>query len=142
MKAILSALFLALVCISCEVKPQPIVFGQDACTYCGMTIVDMKHAAQLVTTTSKDYNFDSIECLVNYHKENPDKKPGLLLVADYKDGALINANKATYLQSPKIASPMAANISAFKERAEAESVKEQAEGQLHSWEELPQLINK
>ena len=143
MRVFIPIILLVLVLTSCEVKTTPISYGKDGCAYCGMTIVDKQHASQMVTTKGKNYNFDSIECLVSYQRGNTDKEPGLLLVADYDNpGQLIDAKNAVYLKSPNITSPMAANLSAFKDRGVAEKMKEQSEGQLYPWEELSGLIQK
>src|SRR5680860_1574966 len=85
---------------ACNISPQPINYGEDACHYCTMTIVDHQHAAQIVTNKGKAYKFDAIECMLNYLKENDDVKPELYLVVNFMDpGQLIDATKATYLIS-------------------------------------------
>jgi copper chaperone NosL len=102
-----------------------------------MAIVDKQHSAQLVTEKGKPYLFDAIECLVPFMKENRDKKPGLILVADYhQPGNLIDANTAQYLISPAIPSPMGGYLSAFNSKEEAAAMKEAKGGKLFSFEEL------
>ena len=129
--------------LACNISPQPINYGEDACHYCTMTIVDQQHASQIVTDKGKAYKFDAIECMLNYLKENKDVKPELYLVADFMDpGQLIDATKATYLISKNIRSPMGAYLSAFQAKEAAEKTKMKYEGKLYSWEEILDHFNK
>lgn len=106
-----------MICLaSCEVAPQEINYGADGCTFCKMTIVDSKHAAQIVTNKGKAFNYDAIECMVNHLKAWDQAPVALYLVVDYASPkALIDAQKAHYLISEKIPSPMGANLSAFEQ---------------------------
>src|SRR5680860_1777734 len=98
MKALIFSGIISLLFISCEVKPQPIDYGSDACAYCQMTIVDRHHASQLVNTNGKAYNFDAIECMINYSKENKETVYKLYLINNFENqGTLIDAKTATYL---------------------------------------------
>ena len=103
-----------------------------------MTVVDKTHAAEYVTKKGKPYVFDSIECLVDkLHELNNEKDMAYLLVADYSNpGTLIDAQKANYLISEKIKSPMGANLSAFKSLDEAQKTQQKYGGQLYNWSEL------
>lgn len=122
---------------SCTISPKEISYGADICEYCKMTIVDKQHSAQLVTSKGKPYLFDAIECMIPFMKENTEKEPGLLLVADYNQpGQLIDANTAHYLISPSIPSPMGGYLSAFNSKEAAVSMMEAKGGKLFSFEEL------
>jgi copper chaperone NosL len=123
--------------LACNISPQPINYGEDACHYCTMTIVDHQHAAQIVTEKGKAYKFDAIECMLNYLRENDDVNPELYLVANFMDpGQLIDATKATYLISKNIQSPMGEYLSAFQTKEAAEKTKMKYEGKLYTWEEI------
>lgn len=123
--------------LACNISPQPINYGEDACNYCTMTIVDHQHAAQIVTDKGKAYKFDAIECMLNYLRENKDINPELYLVNDFMNpGQLIDATKATYLISKNISSPMSANLSAFQTKEAADKTKMKYEGKLYTWEEI------
>ncbi len=123
--------------LACNISPQPINYGEDACHYCTMTIVDHQHAAQIVTDKGKAYKFDAIECMLNYLRENEDINPELYLVNDFMNpGQLIDATKATYLISKNISSPMGAYLSAFQTKEAADKTKMKYEGKLYTWEEI------
>lgn len=129
--------------LGCNISPQPINYGEDACHYCTMTIVDHQHAAQIVTDKGKAYKFDAIECMLNYLKENKDVNPELYLVNDFMNpGQLIDATKATYLISKNIPSPMGKYLSAFQTKEAADKTKIKYEGKLYTWEEILDYFNK
>ncbi len=129
---------ISLLFISCEISPQKIEYGSDACHYCDMTIVDRQHAAQLVSTKGKAFKYDAIECMVHsYQEDMADTEIALYLAADFNEpGQLMDATMATYLVSEQIQSPMGANLSAFKNADDAEKKKEEFTGKTFTWEEI------
>ena len=123
--------------ISCEVASQEIHYGSDGCSFCKMTIVDSKHAAQLVTTKGKAFNYDAIECMVNHLKEWDQAPIELYLVVDYANPkTLIDAQKAHYLISESIPSPMGANLSAFGETDDLQLHISHGEVKTLGWNQL------
>ena len=122
---------------SCEIAPEPIVYGTDACHFCRMTIVDDQHAAEFVTKKGKVFKFDASECMINHLRDVDNKAIALFLVNDYNNpGELIDATQATYLISEHIPSPMGAYLTAFETREVAESIEKENKGELYTWEEL------
>ena len=112
------------------------IFAQNTqCVHCNMTIKDKLHRAE-ATIEGKTFNYDAIECLINYIKTKNKTHVSLLKVADYKTGELINAKKATYLVSENIPSPMGANLSAFKNFKHASILKSKQGGILYNWESI------
>ena len=99
-------LFLLLVS-SCITGPEPIYYGEDACEFCTMTIVDQQHAAQLVTEKGKNYKYDAIECMINELNQWERPPVKFHLVADFANpGTMTDALSASYLISEEIPSPM------------------------------------
>ncbi len=136
-------LVLVLVTTSCTVKQQPIHYGEDACEFCLMTIVDKQHAAELVTKKGKAFKFDASECMINYLAEKEENDFELFLVADFsKPGTLINAKEAWYIISKKIPSPMGAFLSAVSTKDDAQKLQKEYGGNIYSWEELLQHLKK
>lgn len=127
---------------ACTPSPQEIVYGEEACHSCLMTIVDMRHAAQLVTKKGRAYKFDAIECMVDYLNKSEPTEYAYILVSDYDNAKLIDAATATYLISQAIPSPMGAFLSAFGEYERAHTLQKSQEGQLYDWKDLSEaLIN-
>ncbi len=129
---------------SCKVGPQPINYGKDHCHLCDMTVVDKTHAAEYVTKKGRSYPFDAVECLIwKLAKDNNENQMAYILVADYANpGNLIDAQKATYLISENIKSPMGANLSAFSSKEQALKVKKEQGGKLYNWTAIKAQLSK
>ena len=122
---------------ACTIGPKEIAYGEQACHFCRMTIVDKQHAAQLVTDKGKVFNFDATECMINYITGVDEDSIGLLLVSDYNNPeSLIDAETATFIISEDMPSPMGANLSAVESSAEAEKLLQNKKGKLYNWNEL------
>ena len=108
---------LALVFWACSIEPEPLIYGKDQCHSCKMTLMDRKFGAELVTTKGKVYKFDDINCLFNFYNEGSVNKDDFRfkLVVDFSQPEkLIDAEKAVYLKSGEIKSPMASQVAAFE----------------------------
>lgn len=133
----------ALLVTSCNTGPKPIDYGNDGCHYCKMTIVDKIHGAELVTEKGKVFKFDATECMLNYQKDNPAIEHGNFYTNYYENpSALINSAEATFLISEKLPSPMNGNITAFKDKNEAQKVQAEIDGTRYTWDALKNHLNK
>ena len=122
---------------ACNVAPEAVNYGSDACHFCSMTIVDRQHAAQIVTKKGKAFKFDASECMMNHLKEVNYDEIALFLVNDYNTpGEFIDATKATYLISQNIPSPMGEFLTALASIEAAERVKSEQQGELLTWNQL------
>ena len=129
--------------MSCNVSPKAIDYGNDGCHYCKMTIVDKVHAAEIVTKKGKVYKFDATECMINFMSDFDTSEIELNLSNNFTvPEALIDANKATFLISKNIPSPMGAFLSAFKDKSDAEKAQMENEGVLYTWDELLIHLNQ
>jgi copper chaperone NosL len=140
-----SILFLILITISsCNINPEPIQYGHDECSFCKMTIIDKAHAAQLVTKKGKQFKYDAIECMVWNVNEVPAlAEKSILLVADYLGpGTMLPAEKASYIVSNHIKSPMGANLSAVANDSKVDSLIQVFEGEKYSWVQLLDLLSE
>ena len=123
--------------IGCEVKPQPIAYGQDGCSFCKMTIVDNQHSAEIVTSKGKAFKYDAIECMMNHQKDWSGPDVQLFLVADYSTpGKLVDATTASYLISQDIPSPMGAYLTAFEKSDQRDAITQSASDKKLDWVEL------
>ncbi|MGW8121548.1 nitrous oxide reductase accessory protein NosL [Roseivirga echinicomitans] len=136
-------LLLTVFVFSCEVKPQEIAYGADGCHFCKMTIVDTRHAAQLVTEKGKAFKYDAIECMVNDLAEWDEVPVKFFLVVDYSNPkTLMNAHEAHYLISEAIPSPMGENLSAFSSAQMRDEFLESKGGKAFNWESLKAQFNQ
>lgn len=142
MKQLFFLTLISLLFASCNVEPQPINYGSDACHYCDMTIVDRQHASQLVTSKGKAYKYDAIECMVHsLQDEFQATEIAHYLVADFRQpSALIDATTASYLVSEKLQSPMGANLSAFINEEAGKKAREEFTGTTYSWKKIQEHL--
>lgn len=136
-------LLIPILFISCNAQPDPIDYGHDDCSYCKMTIVDKAHSAQLVTKKGKQYKYDAIECMVRNVLAVPELSvKSKMYVANYKSpGSIIDAKKASYIISPKIKSPMGANLSAVSDVKVANNLVKINGGAIYTWTTLLEYLN-
>ncbi len=137
MKTHLGSLILIVLLTSCSTQPEPINYDSDACHFCKMTIVSKTHSAQAVSKKGKQFKYDAIECMVNDINKENNAEMSIMLVANYLNaGEMIPAEKATYIVSENIPSPMGANLSATASKADAEQLKTENGGELFDWSTL------
>lgn len=140
---LLTLSFFTLVFTSCEVKKQPIAYGQANCAHCQMTVSDKRYGAETVLKTGKALFFDSAECLIQHLEENADvkDKAQMFLVTNFnKPEDLLDADKAIFLQSKNLPSPMGMFLTAFENQAAATEMYKQQGGRILTWNEAVQAV--
>ncbi len=130
--------------VACQVAPSTVEYGMDKCDYCDMTIVDNRFAAQMVTNKGKAYKFDSIECLVHSKQQIfSDVNMAYMLICDYNNpGKFTEAEKATYLVSENIKSPMSEHLAGFKNQQDALKVEQDNPGDIYDWTGINERLKK
>ena len=124
---------------SCNVGPEPIKLGVDACSFCKMSIADDKFGAEIVTKKGKIYKFDDIHCLLEFRRSNvvddaDIKQTYLVGFNDPHD--FIEAPKAFLLKSDELRSPMGGNIAAFPDAKSIEQAAQKLKGEKVEWSSL------
>jgi copper chaperone NosL len=145
MKSFPFILLTFLMLTACKPEPRPIAFGQDACHFCKMTVVDRQHGSEAVTDKGRIYTFDAIECMVHYvgKLEDGEKNFAHLLDNDYeKPAALIPAQESYYLISRNIPSPMGEFLTAFSTQSAAEAMKKAKGGKVYDWAGIMAHLNE
>ncbi|MDZ7847883.1 MAG: nitrous oxide reductase accessory protein NosL [Owenweeksia sp.] len=142
MKTIVLCILACLV-ISCTPEAREINYGEEACSYCRMTIVDERYAAQLVSSKNKAHSFDATECMIRYKNENEDRNWALELVTDYaRPKELIPAGDAYIIRSKKLPSPMGMYLTATGSRKAAKALQKKHGGQVHSYPKVADDLDK
>ena len=119
-----TALFLAVSATACSPKPETLVFAQDACHFCKMTLMDPKYGAEWVSR----HLTQEPDMVSNTHS--------LWVIDAAQPGTLIPAQSAYYLHSLKLPSPMGAFLTPVKQRSEAEALQKTYAGNILNWEEM------
>ncbi len=117
------ATLLILVFLSgCAVKPQPFEAGKDACAFCKMGITDTRFGGEILTKKGKVMKFDDLQCMAGY------LHTGILSEKDIAQKLTINYNapnsfleveKAFFVKSDELKSPMGSNTAAFPDQTSA-----------------------
>ena len=142
-KLVLTALVIVF-CASCSVAPEPIHYGEDNCVHCAMTIIDRRYGTEIVTKKGKVYKFDSVECLVEFLKEDKVSHEDLKLVMVTPfnhPGELADATTSQFLHCKGLPSPMGKYLTAFNDKVEALQFREENGGVLFCWEDLLEEYN-
>ncbi len=129
----------ALALISCTVKPEPLVYGKDACYACKMTLVDQKFGAEILTRKGKVYKFDDINCMVGFLKSGFESYENVqaVLAADFQhEGSLIEVNEAGFLHSEGLNTPMGSGVGVFVSQEEALLGSKGLHGEVLDWEKI------
>lgn len=124
---------------ACSIKPEPILYGKDACHTCKMTLVDTKYGAEVVTTKGKMYKFDDTNCLISFLNAGtvPAEEIAHTLIIDFSSPEkLIPAASAFFLASDQFKSPMASNVAAFGSESKQEEYKSNMQGEALTWDEV------
>jgi copper chaperone NosL len=128
---VLFFLFLILCCKNdSEIKPTDVFYGQDVCEKCKMIISEKVFSAQYILPRGQAKKFDDIGCMIHYLLEEETNKDKVLaiFVREYNSKEWIDGEKAYYVWSKKIKTPMGHGLVALKEKEAAEEISETKEG--------------
>lgn len=125
--------------MSCNVGPQPIKIGVDACSFCKMSIADHRFGAEIITKKGKIFKFDDIHCLVEFRKskviDNKDIKE-TFLVRFNEPYTLTEASQLLLWKSNDFRSPMGGNIAGFTDENKLNEAAERFKGEKVSLESV------
>ena len=134
--AVLMMLSAALIFESCTTKPTPIVYGKDVCDECKMNIVDIKFANEILTKKGKVYKFDDLHCLTAYLKDQKIKETEIartVAINFENNDQFIDVQKAWFVVSLQLKSPMNSNTVAFEKKATADKKAKEVNGEVMNW---------
>jgi copper chaperone NosL len=139
MKANVLIFLVAISLLSCNVTPEPLTMGKDACYTCKMTLMDSKFGAEIVTKKGKIYKFDDVNCMISFNNSGyePEENIAHRLVVDFtQSDKLIDAANTFYCKSAKINSPMGSQVAAFEKKQDLEKYNSEWQGSTLTWIEL------
>jgi copper chaperone NosL len=132
------AVLLGFLLFSCgRTEPEKINYNTDECDYCKMSIADARFGTEIITQKGRVYKFDDISCLLEYRKENAKTEFASFWVPDFVGkGEFVNAEKAFYVVSEKIKSPMGGNTAAFKTESDAKKLADEHQSTVVDWKKI------
>ena len=119
-----------------ESQPPDIAYGQDLCDQCGMVIGEARFAAAILLSSGKYLKFDDIGEMLAYFKANPEIQVEAWFVHDYTSEEWVRGEKAFFVRSSSLQTPMGTGIVAFKDRAEADRFAAENSGVVFNLEEI------
>lgn len=136
---VVSFLAVSMLCGCSNGEPEPIKINKDRCDHCEMTISEGRFGGEVITEKGRVYKFDDLFCLLNYTNENYEVNYTRYFIHDYsKNNHLIDAQKANFVVSKELKSPMGGNTAAFESTKEAEKFAEKAKTEVLIWGSLRQ----
>lgn len=144
MNKILSFLLLGGLLMACAPKMEPLQYGEDACAYCKMTIVDSRYGAEIVSQKGKVYKYDAVECMVNHSHEASDFGESDVhsrYAVDFdQPGQLLPAESLHYLYCLEMPSPMGMYLSAYSSLENLELTMASKGGKHLDWQHMQTYV--
>ena len=125
--------------ISCSTKPEPFNYGKDVCYTCKMGIIDARFGGEVITSKGKIYKFDDLICMGRYLRSGvlAEKEIKQTVSINFeKQNDFIDVNKAFFLISPELKSPMGSNAAAFNTKEAAQKLNTAGSGIIIKWQEF------
>lgn len=119
-------------------KPPKIRYGRDVCAECRMIIDDERFACAAVLADGHFLKFDDIGCLAAQEKELNDRMLRAW-VRDAGTGGWIEKEKALFVHSRDLVTPMGYGFAAFTASEDAAQFAQKKTGRRVTWNELLSL---
>ena len=116
-------------------QPPEIIFGEDLCTECGMIISEPRFSAAYYTLDGDARHFDDVGGMATHYAENQDEV-SQFWVHDYDSEDWINAEKAFFVMSDQIQTPMGFGVVAFSDQTRAQKLASGLNAMVMSFEEV------
>lgn len=134
---ILIALVMTLV--SCHTKPSPFEPGKDVCHFCKMSITDTRFGGELITKKGKIFKFDDLHCMISFLKAGSESDNSLsqkLTINFKKPNTFLEVDKAVFVISPELKSPMGSHTAGFETQAIATQFSKGKQAEITDWKNL------
>ncbi len=118
-----------------EIQPPHIHYGEDICEFCNMIISEERFAAGYLTKDGQQHIFDDIGDLVQAHL---DEQQTIIasFVHDHDTHTWIKAERAYYVLSEDLPTPMLSGLAAFSTLEATEIFTSHYPGQVLTFAEL------
>jgi copper chaperone NosL len=117
-------------------KEPEIAYGRDQCDECGMIISEERFASALQLRNGKYRKFDDTGEMIKYQINHSDAEILAWWVHDYESLEWIRGEKAYFVKSPSMQTPMGTGILAFKTMDGADQFVANHNGTVYSLDEI------
>ncbi|MBL0047492.1 MAG: nitrous oxide reductase accessory protein NosL [Bacteroidetes bacterium] len=132
-------LFFILLFAACSNLPEPIRVGKDNCSFCKMTISDVRFGVELVTQKGKVIKYDEIHCMLEALNSG-EMQMEMIREIYFTDFCgkhlLIPSKNAFLLSSDALKSPMGGNIAVFSSNDSLLITLQKVKGKQVLWEDI------
>lgn len=118
-----------------EPTPPTIHYGEDACELCGMIISEERYAAGYITADGQQHIFDDIGDMFQAQQAS-NQEIIAFFAHNYEDNHWLRAEKATFVQSKGLRTPMASGLVAFETTEKAQAFAAEAQGKMMTFTEV------
>lgn len=119
--------------------PPAVHYGQDVCAACGMIISDERFAAAMVVIAEDGrYEarlYDDVGCLLAEDATLPGERVTARWIHDYRTRAWLAAQRAAYVHSPDLHTPMAFGLAALAGPEQAAKLAAELDGGVLDFEQ-------
>jgi copper chaperone NosL len=132
-----AALILLSACTTANAEPtSPVIhYGEDVCEFCNMIISDERYACGYITQDGQQHIFDDIGDMFQAQLAN-NHQVIAFFVHHHENKQWLRAEKATFVQSKSLHTPMASGIAAFDSPDRAKAFAAEVQGQVMNFSEL------
>ena len=119
--------------------------GRPACDYCRMIFTRRDFGGEIRTRTGERKIYDSIECLAAVVLTDSVRQEQIRAIAviDFaKPHARVSVERAVFLRSPTLESPMGLSFAAFGTRSAAAAARRKYPGTLMDWRGVLDRVNE
>ncbi|MBN8675533.1 MAG: nitrous oxide reductase accessory protein NosL [Chitinophagales bacterium] len=130
---------LILTTVSCNTKPSPFDPGKDVCHFCKMSITDTRFGGELITKKGKIFKFDDLHCMISFLKAGTETDNNLsqkLTINFEKPNTFLDVDKAVFVISPELKSPMGSHTAGFETQASATQFSKGKQAEITNWKNL------
>lgn len=124
---------------SCTTQPSPFEPGKDVCHFCKMSITDTRFGGELITKKGKIFKFDDLHCMISFLKTGTESDNTLsqkLTINFEKPNTFLEVDKAVFVISPELKSPMGSHTAGFETQAAAAQFSKGKEAEITGWKNL------
>lgn len=137
--ALIAITSLMLTLPSCNTAAEPFETGKDNCHFCKMAITDTRFGGEIITTKGKIFKFDDLHCIIQFLQSGELAKKDIsqsLTINFDKPNTFLDTDKASFVISPELKSPMGSHAAAFADKAASAKFSQGKEAEVLDWNAL------